>query len=221
MAIVVCILNLKGGAGKTLVTSALASQWSTYLVEEEGGRTRPLRVLAVDLDPQGSLLEWSGKAAEGSPVPVVGLTEETLKAALAKLAPNYDVVVIDTPPRLAGAAMVALTSCSVALVPVSPGATDLWAMKPTLEAIRTANGLRDFKLFGLLNKADKRLYTTKMAKEVEDLGLVLLDTWLRNYDDHPSAMSDGTFAPAFKPNDNAALDVRHLATELGRHMGIA
>ncbi len=218
---VVCVLNLKGGAGKTLVTASLASQWATYRVEEPDGTTRPLRVLAVDLDLQASLSEWSGLTGGGGPVAVIGLTEANLKGELAKHAPNYDVVLIDTPARLAGAAMAALMVCSVAVVPVSPGATDLWAMPATLQALKNAKSLREFALFGVLNKADKRLYTTMMSKEVTEMGLVLLDARLRNYDAHPSAMADGLSVAEFAPNSNAAHDVRRLASELGAHVGIA
>ena len=217
---IVTVINLKGGAGKTLVSASLASQWATRHVEEEGKGPRPLRVLAVDLDPQASLLEWSGKSTGGL-VPVVGLKEGNLRDGLRLLAPNYDVVVIDTPPQLEGAAGEALMVCSAAVVPVAPGATDMWAMNKTLRAIHNARSLREFGVYGILNKADRRRFTTLMAKDVADMGLVFLDTWVRNYDDHPSAMVEGLSAVDFAPGSNAALDIRHLASELGRHVGIA
>src|SRR6187402_2877721 len=117
---ILVVLNLKGGAGKTTVTAALGSAWSAT------GHN----VLVVDSDPQASLLSWQEHAAAGgkASVPVTGLGGQGLRTALPRLAHGFDVVIIDTPPRLAVEARAALMVCSAVLIPVTPGATDLWAL---------------------------------------------------------------------------------------------
>lgn len=55
----ISLLNLKGGTGKTTLTANLAAAFASgnYRVESKDADTRPLRVLVVDLDYQGSLSE--------------------------------------------------------------------------------------------------------------------------------------------------------------------
>ena len=88
----ICVVEaVKGGVGKS--TTAL------YLSEALARRGR--RVLAVDADPQGTLLEWEATAADaGDPLGVVveGLPSAVMvRRRLTALAASYDVTVVDCP----------------------------------------------------------------------------------------------------------------------------
>jgi chromosome partitioning protein len=121
------LVSTKGGTGKT--TSAV----SLAMVLHRLGRT-----LAVDCDPQGSLMSWSESAAdEGTPLPftVVSLATRDVHVRLADLAAGYDHVVVDTPPGDLGIIRSAILAASIVLVPVSPTGLDLNRISPTFETL--------------------------------------------------------------------------------------
>ncbi|HTZ25945.1 MAG TPA: ParA family protein [Streptosporangiaceae bacterium] len=121
------LVSTKGGTGKT--TSAV----SLAMVLHRLGRT-----LAVDCDPQGSLMSWSEAAAEDGtslPFTVVSLATRDVHVRLSDLAAGYDHVVVDTPPGDLGIIRSAILASSIVLVPVSPTGLDLNRIRPTFEAL--------------------------------------------------------------------------------------
>ena len=117
---VICVVEaVKGGVGKS--TTAL------YLSEALARHGR--RVLAVDADPQGTLLEWEAAAADaGDPL---GVTVEGLPSAvmvrrrLTGLAGSYDMTIVDCPNRDVAVIEAALECADEAIVPVPPGVEEL------------------------------------------------------------------------------------------------
>lgn len=121
------LVSSKGGTGKT--TSAV----SLAMVLHQLGRT-----LAVDCDPQGSLMNWSEEAAErGKPLPftVVGMPTRDVHIRLADLGSGYEHVIVDTPPGDLGVIRSAILASAIILVPVSPTGLDLNRIKPTFEVL--------------------------------------------------------------------------------------
>jgi chromosome partitioning protein len=121
------LVSTKGGTGKT--TSAV----SLAMVLHRLGRT-----LAVDCDPQGSLMSWSEAAADDGtslPFTVVSLATRDVHVRLADLADGYEHVVVDTPPGDLGIIRSAILAASIVLVPVSPTGLDLNRIRPTFETL--------------------------------------------------------------------------------------
>jgi chromosome partitioning protein len=121
------LVSTKGGTGKT--TSAV----SLAMVLNRLGRT-----LAVDCDPQGSLMSWSEAAADDGtslPFTVVSLATRDVHVRLADLAAGYDHVVVDTPPGDLGIIRSAILAASIVLVPVSPTGLDLNRIRPTFDTL--------------------------------------------------------------------------------------
>jgi chromosome partitioning protein len=130
------VLNQKGGAGKTTLATNLAA--AAHL---SGART-----LLVDMDHQGSALDWSAARTEGSRL--AGLAVVKVDKALAfprfrEITRGYDVAVLDGPPRLGDVTRSAACAADVVVIPVQPGPFDLWAASETLELLNAADEIRE------------------------------------------------------------------------------
>lgn len=153
---ILCILNQKGGVGKTTTTQNLGSA----LVKK--GK----RVLLVDLDPQGSLgisegidlvkldytmsdviegnidineiiIETNGMHLAPSRIELAQAElrlvsefgrEQILKDKLKKVIDNYDYIIVDCPPNLSVLTINALTASEKIIVPVSSDFLSIMAL---------------------------------------------------------------------------------------------
>ena len=126
---VIAILNQKGGVGKT----TLAVHLATALARKKRG------VLLLDSDPQASALDWAA-ARRGEPLfPVVGLPKASIHKELPALASNFELVIIDGPPRVYDVARSAIMASDLVLVPVQPSPYDVWAAKEIIDLMNEAS----------------------------------------------------------------------------------
>jgi chromosome partitioning protein len=165
----VAVVNLKGGSGKTLT--------SFFLATALAGRGR---TLVVDADPQGSALSWAAGAEEDGgvlPFAVVGLPTRDVHRRLSPVAPDYEHVVIDTPPGELAVARSALMAAEVALVAVPPTPIDLDRMIPTLELVADVEDMTGLRLYVLLTRVRRISREGRDAREaMREMELPLLAT---------------------------------------------
>jgi chromosome partitioning protein len=153
---VIAILNQKGGVGKT----TLAVHLATALARKKR------RVLLLDADPQGSALDWAA-ARHGEPLfPVVGLPKSSIHKELPALAANYEIVIIDGPPRVYDVARSAIMASDLVLVPVQPSPYDVWAAKEIIDLLNEAAVYKP-----TLQKAfiiNRKIANTAIGRDVAD-----------------------------------------------------
>jgi chromosome partitioning protein len=152
------LVSSKGGTGKT--TSAV----SLAMVLHRSGRT-----LAVDCDPQGSLMSWSEAAAEEGhalPFTVVSLPTRDVHVRLADLGAGYEHVVVDTPPGDFGIIRSAILAASIVLVPVSPTGLDLNRIRPTFEVLTELAVSHPVEVGVLLTKVRRGTRSAKAARGI-------------------------------------------------------
>jgi chromosome partitioning protein len=152
------LVSTKGGTGKT--TSAV----SLAMVLHRQGRT-----LAVDCDPQGSLMNWSETAAEeGNSLPftVVSVPTRDVHIRLADLGASYEHVVVDTPPGDLGIIRSAILASATVLVPVSPTGLDLNRIRPTFEILSEIAISHPVEVGVLLTKVRRGTRSARAARGI-------------------------------------------------------
>lgn len=147
---IITLANQKGGVGKTTVSIALAC------AQHRKGR----RVLVVDADPQKSISTWADVAAEQEveQPTVVQLSDQPrlLSRQLPRQAEDFDVTIVDCPPRL-GAMMRSAIGCSdLVVVPIGPGNMEAWALADTFDTIEEVRSTKEVAVGLLLNGFDSR-----------------------------------------------------------------
>ena len=125
---VIAVCNQKGGSGKTTMAINLAG---AFAAEDK-------RVLLLDLDPQGSALDWGSINPDTMPqVEVAEIDRPQLLRQARALRREYDVIVIDCPAKFADSSSAAIRVADFVLVPVQPSPFDVWASDAVAGLIKT------------------------------------------------------------------------------------
>lgn len=153
---IIAVVNLKGGAGKT--TSAV------YLAHALGATL-------VDADPQASATEWAEVAAETGTslgVPVVSLPTDKLAGRL----PAAGRIIIDTPPGELAITKAAIAIADLVLVPTAATALDVSRVWVTLDLVRATHK----PLAVLLNRVRATRSVAEVAATITQDGAAVLNT---------------------------------------------
>lgn len=208
---VIAVAGQKGGAGKTTLAVNLA----------EAFRLAGRRVLLVDTDPQGSARIWAdvaGEAGRTEAVPVLGTGGPALRNTLRGLEGSAELVVIDTPPRMAAEAKAAMAVAHLVLVPLAPGHTDVWALAKTLEVLTEVQAIRPDggpPARAVLNRVDRRTGLSQALPEAAtSAGMQVLKTELGNRVAYAEAVGAGESVASYDQGGKAAQEIEALRAEV-------
>jgi chromosome partitioning protein len=201
----VALLTQKGGAGKTTLAASLA-------VAAAGAGER---VIALDLDPQASLVRW-GKRREAAHAPNTVITEPFEAERLRRLGAVIDglagagftFAVFDTPGADSAAVRLVAESVDLCLLPVRPTRLDLEA---TAATFRTAYLARRNAAF-VLNQCpptNRSARASEAAKELSRLG-VLAEPAISARMDFQDAMAAGLGVTEHAGAGRAAQEIEAL-----------
>ena len=201
----IAFLTQKGGAGKTTLTASLA------VAAAAAGE----KVIALDLDSQGSLVRWSErrKAANArSRVVIEPLESERLPQLPAILdgfaGVGFTLAVFDTADADAGAVRLIIDSVDLCLLPARPTRLDVDAAAATFRATFLANRKAAF----VLNQCPatrRSLRVGEAAKELLRLG-VLAEPKLAARNDFPDAIAAGLGVTEYARAGKAAQEIEAL-----------
>lgn len=198
---VLAIVSQKGGVGKSTLAVHLASEAAAQ------GR----RVLLLDLDPQGSAMEWANRRGD-LPPDVSGANPASVSQEVAQAAEDgYDLVVIDTAPHADHAALQAARSADLVAIPCRPSTFDIAAISATLDLCKLANK----PAVVVLNAAPTRSRVTAEAEEaIREKGGELALVVVRQRVAFQHCMIDGRTAAEFEPEGAAAHEISRLLAAL-------
>lgn len=203
---IIALLNQKGGVGKT----TLAVHIADAIVRT--GKS----VLLVDADPQGSALDWSENRPENPSFPVIGLPKSNLHKELPAFAKNYDVVLIDGPPRVNEIARAAIMASDIVLIPVQPSPYDVWAAKEIVDLLQEASAFKEhLKSAFVINR---KIANTAIGRDVgEALGgydLRVLEASVCQRVAFAESAAQGLTVMDIDPEGSAAKEIENLTREL-------
>jgi chromosome partitioning protein len=201
----VAFLTQKGGAGKTTLAASLAA------AAAHAGE----RVIALDLDPQASLLRW-GKYREATnalnKVMIEPLESERLphlRAILEGLAGvGFTLAIFDTAGSDNAAARFVTDAADICLLPTRPTRLDVAATAATFRAVFLAKRKAAF----VLNQCPPTFRSSRTSDAARDLtGLgVLAEPMLSTRMDFQDAMAGGLGVTEYAGKSRAAQEVEAL-----------
>lgn len=203
---IIAVLNQKGGVGKTTLSVHLAAAFA------ERGK----RVLLVDADPQGSALDWSANR-QGAPLfPVVGIPKKSLHRELPPVAANYDMVVIDGPPRVYEVARSAIMASDLVMIPVQPSPYDVWAAKEIVDLLEEAAAFKEkLKSVFVINR---KIVNTAIGRDVTQalagFHLPVLKTKISQRVNFAESAAQGQTVLETDPNSLASKEIKALIKEI-------
>jgi chromosome partitioning protein len=206
---VIVTAGQKGGVGKSCSAICIASE----------AQERGLRVLMVDSDPQGTVRTWHGVAQErGYAVPTVILFGDTMHKPneLPAMAKDFDLVVVDCPPRHSEIQRSALLVADSVILPCGGSSSDAWALLASLKLIDEARKRRPSVNASILLTRIK--IATALGRGARDVlagtGCPVLTSELHDRIAYQEAIGEGLGVTRYAPKSEAATEVRSLVDEL-------
>jgi chromosome partitioning protein len=194
----IAIISQKGGAGKTTIALHLAV----------AAERRAVAVAVLDLDPQASAAEWKDSRPGDSPS-VTSIQASRLRRALDVAASaGAGLVIIDSAPHSADAAVAAAEVADAILIPCRAGILDLRAIATTARIVRATGK----PAYVVLKAAPVRapLMMADAAAAVAHHGLVVAPVILHQRSAYAHALAAGQTAEEYEPDGKAAEEVADL-----------
>ena len=206
----ITLVTQKGGAGKTTIAASLA------VAAAQAGE----KVIALDLDPQGSLAAWGDtRSVEEPAVDRIGPDNlANLPAILKALAAEgYTLAILDTAGIASTGGNLAMQAADLALIPARPSRLDLQATMPTIEALMRLEMRERFAF--ILNQcpAGRSSRATEAANGLGMFG-VLAEPMLTQRADHQDALAAGQGVTEYARDGKAADEIRALWIWTARKM---
>lgn len=201
----IAFLTQKGGSGKTTLAASLA------VAAAQAGE----RVIALDLDPQASLVRWGGRRAAAKArynVMVEPLERDRLsrvRAILEGLAgAGFTLAVFDTAGADGPAVRLITEAADLSLLPARPTIMDVEATAATFRAVFLAKRKAAF----VLNQCPPAYHSSRAdaaAKGLTALG-VLAEPMLSARMDYQDAIAAGLGVTEYAGGGRAALEMKAL-----------
>ena len=177
------IIQVKGGAGRSTVSTNLAGELSKL------GKT-----VLIDCDmPQGTAASWY--AVRQVPGNLSADTAGTHKELIVKVQQHQqaDYIVLDGPPRIAELTRAILILSDLCLVPVGSSVAEIWATSDLLTLIEEANKVTTVKARMLWTRHRPHIKLAASLSELaaKELGLPALSTSLGLRVAYPQALGEG------------------------------
>lgn len=205
---ILSVLNLKGGSGKTTVSTNLA----VYL-----GVLKKQNVLLIDTDKQGSSVKWfAEREVNQHNITVIELSDyKALQKQVGEFQKIYDHVIIDGAPAVDIMATVSIALSDLVLIPVNPSPYDIWSTEIMIERInQTKEVKKNLKAFFVINRFSTRTNLSAETEEaLREFNLPILKTKLCHRVAYPDSALSGLSVIEWD-NQKARGEIERLGKEI-------
>ena len=202
----IAFVSQKGGSGKSTIASSLAV--AAHEMEE--------RVCVIDMDPQGSLMNWARTRAAGD-IEVLASGAARLPALLASLERRgVTLALLDTPGAEGAASSAAMQVADLNIVPSRPSLFDLRASARARAALEEIGA----KFVFLLNQCPPAQQTARVqdgVEALEEMGALISPLILARVD-YQEAARHGWGVTELNPYGAAANEMRDLWQSINRRL---
>jgi chromosome partitioning protein len=204
----IAFVSQKGGSGKSTIASSLAV--AAHEMKE--------KVCVIDMDPQGSLMNWARLRAAGD-IEVLASGAARLPALLASLdRRGVTLALLDTPGAEGAASSAAMQAADLNIVPSRPSLFDLRA------SARTRTALTDIgaNFVFLLNQCPsaQTSWVRDGVEALEEMGGLISPLILARLE-HQDAANRGSGVTELNPSGAAAQEMRDLWRSVEHRLGQA
>lgn len=212
MAKIIGVIQVKGGAGRSTVSTNLAGELSKH---------GPSVLIDCDM-PQGTAASWFAvRQQAGKEGALSADTASTHRELIEKVQFHQEraaYIVLDGPPRIAELTRAILILADLCLVPVGASAAEIWATSDLLPLLEEANKVTTVKARMLWTRHRPRTNLAKDLSELaaRELGLPVLSSSLGLRVAYPQALGEG-LTVAELPDASAVLEAASLITEVQIH----
>lgn len=204
-ALVIGVLNPKGGCGKSTLATNLA----------RGMQLEELRTVLIDTDPQQTAWRWYTSQDDSGELPRVVKVDDhkVLDREISELSGSYEVVIIDGSAKTKGMTGASVRASDVVIIPVQPTSADVWGAGDLVDII--------YKLGNPGKSAfviSRQIVGTNLA---DAIGAGLSGYDLKVFDGrtsqrvaYPEAMGHGSTVLDDQPTGKAAAEIRAIMNDL-------
>lgn len=205
---ILAVVNMKGGTGKSTVATNLAACFAAYGTD----------VLLVDADPQASALAWQrDRPAHVPPVSVIGLPVTNLHREIPRFEAKYPVILIDGGGQITATSKAAVAVANFLLVPTEASTPDIRSTERFFtHVVEEVAAIKGQVAAAILVTKVKTRTTVNAAGQVQikALGYPVLASVLAHRVTYPEAFSKGMSVVEYDPQSKAAEEVLALYREL-------
>lgn len=202
---IISVVNLKGGSGKTTLALVLASILSKM------GKS----VMVVDTDkPQYTASLWDD-VREGEKLFHVERMSRNIASQLSQYSNGFDFVILDAPPRLEQATKEIIDVSDLVVVPVNPSGFDYWAANDLIDKY---SGIIKKAVF-VLNRVTPNSRVARSIREgLENDGQTVLTASLGNRVAFSESMGEGKAIYEADPRGSATREAKALVKEILKYV---
>lgn len=212
---IVAVYNQKGGCCKTMTAMQLGGALAQ----------RGYKSLVVDLDSQHTCVTWAAQAASEEPFPATVISLAGMGAKfldqLRKLAPDYDVILLDCPPAIESPIpWAALQIADLGLIPIIPVFDNYWASKEAKElGLRAKIQNTSLQLFWLPSRMQRGKIYAECLKIIKNDDIPAFENYFSQRNSYVECQPYGITVHGLS-NSAAKQEVEAVTDELLGHLDL-